>query len=250
MPNIKVSVVNQSSVLTDSQIQNVVPALQTQVTRDFAPIWGIDAELSFVPKGQTPPADHWWLVVLDNTNQAGALGYHELTPAGLPIGKVFAESDIQYNLSWSVTMSHELLEMLADPDINLTSFIQTSANQGYLYAFEMCDAVEDDQFAYDINGVKVSDFVLPCYFQPSIPPTNGKYDFGGYLHQPVPTMLSGGYLSQFAINEPGHTNGWTQINAQAAPNSTCRALRVNPHSRRARRVLDKSQWKVSTVTSF
>ncbi len=250
MSNIKIAIVNQSTCLTDVQIQPVVAALQIQVTRDFAPLWGIDADLTFIPKGQTPPSDHWWLVVLDNSDQAGALGYHELTPAGLPIGKVFAESDLNYHLSWSVTMSHELLEMLGDPNINLTVFCQTSATQGYLFAFENCDAVEDDQFAYDINGIKVSDFVLPAYFQRAVPPKNGHYDFTGHLTQPIPAMLHGGYLSQFAVGEPGHVNGWTQIMAQVAPNAVSRASRANPHSRKARRIKDRNDWKVSTASSF
>lgn len=251
MANIKVSIINQTSCLQDAAIQPVVAALQIQVNRDFAPIWGVDADLTFVPKGTTPPNDHWWLVLLDNSDAAGALGYHELTPAGLPIGKVFCKTDLQYGLSWSVTASHELLEMLGDPDINLTTFMQTSNTQGYLYAFEMCDAVEDDQYAYVIDNVKVSDFVLPDYFQPRIPAKDGKYDFGGHLHQPVPAMLPGGYLSQFAVGEPGHVNGWTQINAQAVAGlSTSRAMRTNPGSRRVRRSKDKNEWKLSTVVSF
>lgn len=73
MDNIKIA------VITDNDVKKVVPALQTQVSRDFAPAWGIDADLVFVPKGKKPPAKYWWLVMLDNSDQAGALGYHDLT---------------------------------------------------------------------------------------------------------------------------------------------------------------------------
>ena len=55
---------------------------------------------------------------MDDSDQAGALGYHDLTSAGLPMGKVFARTDLQNNLSWTVTVSHELLEILGDPMIN------------------------------------------------------------------------------------------------------------------------------------
>jgi len=39
MANIKVSVINASKALTDDQVSAAVPALQTQVHRDFAPAW-------------------------------------------------------------------------------------------------------------------------------------------------------------------------------------------------------------------
>jgi hypothetical protein len=43
MPLINVSIMNASSVLTDSDIQPVVDALQKQVDNDFGPAWGVDA---------------------------------------------------------------------------------------------------------------------------------------------------------------------------------------------------------------
>jgi hypothetical protein len=36
-----------------------------------------------------PAPDGWWLVFLDNSDQAGALAYHDLTNEGLPLSKVF-----------------------------------------------------------------------------------------------------------------------------------------------------------------
>lgn len=54
MASIKVAVVNASRTLTDNQVKSAVSALQTQVHRDFASAWGIDADLTFVPKGGKP----------------------------------------------------------------------------------------------------------------------------------------------------------------------------------------------------
>ena len=68
---IQISVVNASTVLTDSEIEPVIRALQKQVTNDFRPAWGVDAELSFVARGQQPPADTWWLTILDDADQGG-----------------------------------------------------------------------------------------------------------------------------------------------------------------------------------
>src|SRR6266581_2922217 len=44
MANIKIAVLNRSAAVTDAQVQAVVPPLQTQIRRDFAPVWGVDAD--------------------------------------------------------------------------------------------------------------------------------------------------------------------------------------------------------------
>src|SRR2546425_8159515 len=85
--NITIAVVNESTVLSDSQVRAALPAFQAQVHDDFAPAWGIDADLVFVPRGRYAPAGSWWLVILDNSDQADALGYHDVTSSGTPLGK-------------------------------------------------------------------------------------------------------------------------------------------------------------------
>ena len=40
----QISVINESTVLTDADVIPVVIALQQQVTNDFRPIWGLDAD--------------------------------------------------------------------------------------------------------------------------------------------------------------------------------------------------------------
>jgi len=133
-----ISVVNLSTVVTDAEVETAVAAIQIQVDRDFAPIWNMPANLVFVPKTATVPATSWVLQVLDNSDQAGALGYHELNTTEVPLAKIFAKTDLENNLSWSVTMSHEILEMIGDPYVDISVFVQTTATEGYLFAFEMC----------------------------------------------------------------------------------------------------------------
>src|ERR1700733_11672866 len=62
-PTIQISVINESTVLADTDVLPVVAALQKQVTNDFRPMWGTDAELSIVPKGTQPPRGSWGLVL-------------------------------------------------------------------------------------------------------------------------------------------------------------------------------------------
>ena len=56
------------------------------------------------------------------------------------MAKCFAGTDLKYGYTWSLTASHELLEMLADPNINLTVLVQTADTAGTLDTYEVCDA--------------------------------------------------------------------------------------------------------------
>lgn len=205
-PNI--SIINSCSVLTDAEIETIAKALQQQVTHDYAPIWGQDAQLDFVPKGHTPPAGHWWLTFLDDADVEGALGYHDLTPEDLPVGKVFCRTTLQDGGKPSVTASHELLEMLGDPFINQAAIAPSAdGNSTLIYAYENCDACEDDQFGYNgLGNVRLSDFVFPRFFDPNASASE-QLDFMKKVKKPF-EILQGGYLSVLST-----TNGWSQITA-------------------------------------
>ena len=245
----QIAVINESSVVNPGDVPAVVEALQTQVNDHFMPAWGSGAHLIAVPQGASPPPGTWWLVILDDSDQAGALGYHDLTSAGLPLGKVFARTDLQYNAEWTVTVSHELLEMLGDPDINLS--VQIGSQE--FVAYEDCDAVEADQFAYSIDGVLVSDFVTPAWFMPGYP---GPYDHGGHCPKPL-TLLQGGYIG---VWRPG--GGWTQVSARSDHADLHTTIRTLDHayeeeqpfsarprlgSRRERRRTSRRYWQRSVA---
>jgi hypothetical protein len=236
--SIHVAVINASTVLTDQQVQNVVPALQKQVSEHFAPAWGVDAKLSFVPQNTNPPSGSWWLVMLDDSDQAGALGYHDLTSEGLPMGKVFAGTDLKYGSQWTITASHELLEMLADPNINLTVFIQKDNNSGRLYAYEVCDACEDDSLGYKINNILVSDFVYPSWFEDFRTPNSTQFDYESHLSKPL-ELAAGGYIGIFDATSG---NGWTQLTAQHTPQVR---VRGDVGTRRERRRAVRGLWMKS-----
>jgi hypothetical protein len=242
MSNIQISIFNRSTVLTDDKVKAAVPALQVQVHRDFAPPWGIDADLTFVPAGKTPDPKSWWLAVLDNSDQAGALGYHDVTETGLPIGKIFAATDAQYGSNWTVTASHEMVEMLGDPEINLTVFVQNSNTSGRLYAYETADACEADGDGYDINGVLVSDFVYPAWFEGSSK-DGTQFDHRGLIKKPF-DLRPGGYIGYFDV---ATGNGWQQLTAKTAKLSY--AARPHVGSRRERRRTPRDLWLTSAIKS-
>jgi hypothetical protein len=251
MTDIAIINATKTAGISDKDVEACVAALQKQVTEHFAPIWGLGAKLHFFNGADAQagkiPSGYWWLAVLDDSDTAGALGYHDLTPEGLPMGKAFAGTDIKYKQSWTTTVSHELLEMVADPDINLTVLTEEAQNTGLLLAYEVCDACEDDQFGYKIDGVLVSDFVSPAWFESFRKPGSAKFDYAGKIEQPF-QLLSGGYIGVMKV---GSLQGWTQITAQeVSKNKTPYAAGSRPRvgSRRERRTLHRSKWLASSVS--
>ena len=227
--------------------QAIVAALQIQVSRDFAPAWGIDAKLTLAPpKQKTPTPGLWSIGFFDNADQAGALGYHDITAEGLPLGKVFVKTTLDAGDLVSVTASHELIEMLGDPGINLTAeFDDASGAPAKFYAYELCDSCEDDSLGYGIGignfqTILVSDFVLPAYFQGFRKTGQGPFDFRGKIQQPF-DILPGGYMGVLDLANLGA--GWQQVTADGAPNAKSRA---HVGSRRERRRTPRHMWLRST----
>jgi hypothetical protein len=197
-------VINKSSVLTDAQIQHWLPAFNVFVGHVRA-WWPRPASLVWCPR-EHEPARAWKLVFADKSDEAGALGYHDFTPDGRPISYVFAADDLQYGYNPTVTATHEIAEMVADPWIS--ELFQISNTQ--FFAKEVCDPCEADQFAYSIKvapfaAVQASDFVLPKWF---IPGSTGQFDWNKKIDRPL-KLLPGGYMSVFVSGK-----GWTQVTAQ------------------------------------
>jgi len=215
----EIVIINKCSVLSDDNIQSVIPAVQAQVSEDFKSIWNIDATVHFLGKGQKAAKGIWPLYILDHSDQPGALGYH-VDENGRIEGKVFAADDQRYGVSWTVDLTHELLEMLGDP----TTETIIDLPDGRQCIREVCDAVEDDSIAYVKNGVLVSDFVTPAYFFEG---KGAPYDFCKKLTGPAPSLTPGGYLG---IYDPT-TGQWSQVTARL-PNGR-QSYRARRHGRTA-----------------
>jgi hypothetical protein len=105
---IGISIVNKSTAYKDADLPVLANALQIQVTRDLYPIWGFNARIYYTPSGSNPSLDHWTLFLMDNATQAGELGVHDVSPAGLPLGQAFVETTLADGSSIERTVSHEL----------------------------------------------------------------------------------------------------------------------------------------------
>lgn len=178
-----IAVFNKAKTPLDADLDKLIGALQMYADKFVEPRWDTPCKLvkstGFV-KGA------WALVLLDDADVSSALAYHELTPDGFPISKVFVKTLAKYNSPVSFTASHELVEMLVDPAINLYSY----GPKGLMYAIETADPVENDSFLVD--GLPMSDFVYPSYFEAFRKPGSVKFDEMGLVSRPF-QLLKGGY---------------------------------------------------------
>jgi hypothetical protein len=200
-----ISVINMSDgAVSDADLQCTIRAVNRQIKEDFEPYWGFGARLRL--EGKTgkmrrgfDPADMRGDAVLylrDVAKIRDAEGYHDQNFAGIPYGFVFLELSKKLNEPWTITLSHEALELLADPEANL--LVQgphpEQPKRKVFHWFEMCDAVQDE--SYLIDAIRVSNFVLPLYFTSS-EERGGRNDFLG-------TIADGKTLRSFSVNPGGY----------------------------------------------
>jgi hypothetical protein len=208
--------------ITDDWLRRVAQAVTQQTQRDFCPIYGLAAwSLSYDPK--CPYAGSPTLALFDDADQAGALGYHSLDPNGMPYAKVFVNDCLHYGGSLddgansvSVTISHEMLEMVGDLAADRFRFDLF----GNARAEEACDAVEDT--SYKIYGISVSNFVTPSWYL-----DNGRapFDHLGVLRRPQ-SRTDGGYIILMRGGVP----------ATDPPHAAARPSKQHPASRTYRRL--------------
>lgn len=229
------AVINESTVPgTDAEIAAMMPAMQDQWNNDLATVWGLEKMTLVQAKREDDAAkDRRWLVFLDDSDQAEALAYHDLTAAGLPICKVFVKTIAAAGEPLSVAATHEMVESAVDPWLNAAY----QDPMGNFWAGEVADPVEDKLYAYPgTNGVMVSDWVTPAWFGRQH--SSGPLDFKGHLTEPF-QIISGGYAQRF---DPRY--GWQQLFAQDAGGFRRAMVRG---SRRDRRMRGARNWHRSAA---
>ncbi|MEA2857447.1 MAG: hypothetical protein QOH98_1768 [Methylobacteriaceae bacterium] len=182
--SVTVACINMASVDLGVPFDKLTQALQQCYDQYFLPVWGYPLKLYNTKSAK--PSD-WQFVYFDNADVAGALGYHDLTKDGQPVSKIFVKTTLDDHQSVSVTACHELFEMAIDPIANLWA----EAPDGTEYAYEMSDPVEEDTF--QVNGIAMSNFVHPSWFEPFKHPPGTKFDHLGRLTKPF-SMTKGGYM--------------------------------------------------------
>lgn len=200
----------------EDRIKKVIAAYQRQVVFDFAPVAGVSATLHYV--GDHVLQKNEWAIVFDDKTADGYLGEHHLADA--PRGIVLLGACKAYGENPEETGSHELLELLMDPDAVTSMEID---DDGTEEAREACDAVQGT--GYTIDGVEVANFIYPlAYFCGR----GNKYDHKGALSAPH-TKTPGGYR---LIKKPGEP--WSQDEGEKIHESK---RIIHGWSRRGRRIL-------------
>jgi len=186
----QLALVSESDQVSTSDAMSVAAALQKQASRDLAPVWDISATVDAFEKLEDVPLGYWPMIVRDDIGVAGAAGIHE-DKDGQPFALITA-ADLD---TWSLTASHETCEMLVDPFGNrLVAGDSPKDDQGrVMFLVEVADPAEAADFGYSVNGILVSDFYTPNYFDPVAAP-GVRYSFTGSITEPR-QVLRGGYLS-------------------------------------------------------
>lgn len=179
----------------------LIAAMQAYVNNFIVPVWGTPAKLV---KSTGFLKGAWSMVFLETADTPGALAYHDLTTDGFPLSKVFVKTTIDDGEQVSVSASHELVEMLVDPAINLMA---TGPDPKAVYAYEMGDPVE--ALTFNVNGIPMSDFVYPAYFEMFRKPGSVKFDQLNKVTRPF-QILAGGYQIVFKNGK------WSQVFASKA----------------------------------
>lgn len=204
-----ISIINLTNgKIKDEEVQCVIRAINRQIAEDFYPYWSFGAELRLEgASGKTPRKQNITdmrgdavIYLWEKTDMDGALGYHDTNNQGIPYSFVFTALSAQLGEAWSATLSHEALELIGDAQANLLvqgphpDDLGKKTPRMVFHWFEMCDAVQSD--TYEIEGVSVSNFVLPLYFTVG-EQAGGRNDFLGRLNK-------GKALASFGVNPGGY----------------------------------------------
>ena len=191
----QLALVSQSPNVSFAEAAKISAALQKQISRDYSPIWNVIATIDSFAILDDVPTGYWPIIIMDDIGFAGAAGIH-LDSNNQPYALV------QAGANTPLTCSHECLEMLTDPFGNrLVASDSIKPGQGRVnYLVEVCDPSEAIKYGYSVNGMLLSDFYTPSYFNPT-PNTAVQYSFTGALKAPK-QVLPGGYLS-WMIPETG-----------------------------------------------
>jgi len=191
-----IAILNQSTLVSDTDAAAMTEAVAAQVRYDAAPLWDrAPAAVVFYTDPAAVPAAAHGIAIVDTIQDQpeGVLGFHTEDQGGKLWGVVAAKPELDNGAKvttgdWSVSsvLSHEVLEMFIDPNCNLWA----NDGQGSAYSFEVCDPVEAPGYA--VKGVSVSNFVTPSWFDPLAPAT-AQFDKLDQLHAAF-SILKGGYV--------------------------------------------------------
>jgi hypothetical protein len=225
-----IGVINKSSLVSDRDAYDMTLLVNYQLRQHAAPAFDrLPPEIHYFPSATSVPAGAFVIAIGDNSDQAGALGYH-----ALGYGRVFAEPVLQAGggilageLSVCSVLSHEALESFGDIYANLWG----DTGNGTCYAYELGDPVESDSYSIGVRAKDgthvqgtVSDFVLPSWFDPA---GEAPFDYLGQLTAPFEVRQTGYVI---AMTDGNVTEQWGERYPEWR-----KAMKASPLSRTSQR---------------
>lgn len=194
----QIAVVNQSQV-DNGALATYLPYFQ-QAVDQLCSHWGCHAVLSL----GAPSAGEWVATLNQTSDVPGAIGYHTEV-GGVPTAYVSVQTAVQNGLPWGVVFTHELDEMLVDPEAAAADNTYCTTDPGtgmetncQFYMREVGDPVQG--YWYRLGPVRVTDFVTPAWFESD---ARGPYDALRKLSAPL-TLGRQAYDSEYV------DGAWTQ----------------------------------------
>lgn len=186
-----VGLIDETITANYDELVKIASVIQIQVHKHLKPYWNVTAVVKAYRSSNEAPAGTWLVKIRDSVkgdglNEPKLLGVHQIDAKGVPFAIVKKWDN------YTITLSHEIMEMLVNPKLNY--FIKSTYNGKVVYYLnEVAGATQSNDFAYVINGIRVSDFYTKNYYDLVWLP-NTKYSFTGAILRPK-DILSGGYSS-------------------------------------------------------
>ena len=191
---------NKSTKVNNTQFSQMLLALSNYTT-NLTSAWNLaPVNIVSTPNASLTHPTENTIFLFDNTDQAGALGYH-YEQNGFAVAEIFAETTLGYygsnsilyngsNPTVSSVLCHETFEMIVNQYANRW-WMDINGN---LWAAEVCDPVENDLYTVTIPGgtkVSMSNFVYPLWAIPDATRSMGQFDFLNIIHAPF--TIKNGY---------------------------------------------------------
>jgi len=237
----QITIANLTDTIDDPTFAAAVAAINMQVSRDFLKAWGGSAVLTAqrlaLQNGAAPVGAVAGAVVYVGNSTADPVGgpasayaYHTLQGGSTPYGFVYLDVCNSLQRSWITALSHEVLEMLADPDLIWSATgpapaASPDAGRQVRYEYEICDPTEGD--SYPINGLPMSNFVTKAYFIAGSSPTSTTF-LGAQTPLAPFDVRPGGYV-QYEVDDVAQTY------PPAGPSAAAARALMGPWRRNARR---------------
>lgn len=185
--------VNASTKMPDDVLRRIASACNKQLARHVYPAWELAPQRVYSRrKGQGPVKGQWNILILDDLDSKTSYGWHSDSSEAGVHGEVGCNVWLDHGgtltdgaESISNTISHEVVEIYGNPNVNAWR----DSGYNWQMAQELCDPVQAQ--TYKIDGISVSNFVFPEFFDPT--PYDNTFDYLRYFNEPF-QCAPGGYF--------------------------------------------------------